>query len=180
MQRIARTLAAVPLLAGCAALMPAPSGPVTATAELRDADGAAHGSAQFTQVGGVVRVVMELHGLPPGPKAVHVHEIGRCDPPGFTTAGNHFNPHGKQHGALNPRGPHAGDLPNITIGVDGTGRLETASERLTLRDGPGSVFDTDGSALIVHAAPDDFRTDPTGNAGPRILCGVILRPPDGR
>lgn len=172
-------LAAVPLLAGCAGLT-TPSGPVTARAEMRNAAGETLGTAQLTQIGRVVRVVMELQGMPPGAKAVHIHEVGRCDPPGFTTAGNHFNPEGKQHGALNPRGPHGGDLPNITIDANGTGRLEAASELLTLLPGRASVFDDDGSALVVHAAPDDFRTDPTGNAGPRLLCGVIVRSPAGQ
>lgn len=169
-------LAAVPLLAGCAGLT-APSEPVTAHAEMRNAAGDTLGTAELTQIGRVVRVVMTLQGMPPGAKAVHIHEVGRCDPPGFTTAGNHFNPEGKQHGALNPRGPHAGDLPNITIEADGTGRLEAASESITLRHGRTSLFDADGSALVVHAAPDDFRTDPTGNAGGRLLCGVIVRSP---
>lgn len=171
-------IAVVPFVAGCAGLT-APAGPVTARAEMRNAAGEIHGAAELTQIGGVVRIVMELQGLPPGPKAVHIHEVGRCDPPGFTTAGNHFNPDGKQHGALNPRGPHAGDLPNITIEADGTGRLEAANELINLRDGRTSLFDANGSALIVHAAPDDFHTDPTGNAGPRLLCGVIVRPPAG-
>lgn len=170
--------AAVPLLGGCAALL-GPSEPVNARAELRNATGETLGTAQLTQIGRVVRIVMELRGLPPGARAVHVHEVGRCDPPAFTSAGNHFNPGGKQHGVLNPRGPHAGDLPNITIEADGTGRLETATELISLHGGRTSVFDADGSALVVHAAPDDFRTDPTGNAGARLLCGVIVRAPAG-
>jgi len=173
-------LATLPLLvAGCAGLMTTPTGPVTARAEMRNATGETHGIAQFTQIGRVVRIVVELQGLPPGAKAVHIHEVGRCEPPGFTTAGNHFNPDSKQHGALNPRGPHAGDLPNITIEADGTGRLEAANELVSLLTGRTSLFDADGSALVVHTAPDDFRTDPTGNAGPRLLCGVIVRPPAG-
>jgi Cu-Zn family superoxide dismutase len=167
-------LAVLLLLAGCG--LTSPSGPVTARAELRNAAGEPVGAADFTQIGRVVRIVMEVQGLPPGPKAVHVHEVGRCDPPGFTTAGGHFNPEDKQHGALNPRGPHAGDLPNVTVEANGTGRLEAASEAITLLQGRTSLFDADGSALVVHAAPDDFRTDPTGNAGPRLLCGVIVRP----
>ena len=170
--------ALLPLLAGCG--LTAPSGPVTARAELRNAAGEPLGVADFTQIGGVVRIVMEVKGLPPGAKAVHVHEVGRCEPPGFTSAGNHFNPEGKQHGALNPRGPHAGDLPNVTVEANGTGRLESASEAITLLQGRTSLFDADGSALVVHAAPDDFRTDPTGNAGPRLLCGVIVRAPATR
>jgi Cu-Zn family superoxide dismutase len=158
--------------AGCAGMNVPAAG--TARAEIRDARGTAVGTATFTQVGNAVRVVLEVHGLPAGVKAVHVHAVGRCEGPGFTSAGAHFNPHGRQHGVLNhPLGPHAGDLPNITVAADGKGRLETTTELLSLGPGVGSVFDGNGSAVIVHAAPDDFRTDPTGNAGARVACGVI-------
>jgi superoxide dismutase, Cu-Zn family len=169
-------VAAALLLAGCAGvMMPAPS-ELTARAELRDGKGQAVGTATLSQVGSAVRVVIEAQGLPPGLKAVHVHEFGKCEPPGFASAGDHFNPTGRQHGQLNPAGPHAGDLPNITVGPDGHGRQESTTERLTLLVGPTSVFDNDGSALVIHGAPDDFRTDPTGNSGARIACGVITRP----
>ena len=166
---------ASPLLAGCAGVTTAPVTEKTARAELRNAAGQAVGTATFTQVGSTVRVLAEVQGLPPGVKAVHIHAVGRCESPGFNSAGDHFNPLGKQHGALNPAGPHAGDLPNITIGPDGKGRLETATELITLLSGATSVFDADGSSLVIHAAPDDFKTDPTGNAGARIACGVITR-----
>jgi superoxide dismutase, Cu-Zn family len=162
------------LLAGCATGTGAPTDS-TARADLRNADGQPIGTATFTQIGNAVRVVLEAQGLPPGAKAVHIHAVGKCDPRDFTAAGGHFNPAGRQHGALNPEGPHAGDLPNLTVGADGEGRLESTTQLVTLLAGPQSVFDADGSALIVHAAPDDFRTDPTGNAGARIACGVITR-----
>jgi len=162
------------LLAGCATAT-APPADNTARAEIRNAGGQPVGSATFMQVGRALRVVLEVQSLPPGAKAVHVHAVGRCEGPGFTSAGDHFNPHGRQHGALNPTGPHAGDLPNITIGSDGKGRLESTTELMTLLSGPTSLFDTDGSALVIHAAPDDFRTDPTGNSGARMACGVIMR-----
>ena len=162
------------VLAGCAGVS-APGADNTARAEMRNAGGQPVGVATFTQVGRAVRVVLEAQGLPPGVKGVHVHAVGKCDAPGFNSAGDHFNPTGKQHGALNPAGPHAGDLPNITIGADGRGRLESTTELITLLGGPTSVFDGNGSALVVHAAPDDFRTDPTGNSGARIACGVITR-----
>jgi len=169
------------LVAGCALTQPAQTDN-TAQAELRDANGQTVGTATFTEVSGGVRFVVETRGLPPGQHGVHVHDVGVCDPPGFTTAGPHFNPGQKEHGMLNPKGPHAGDLPNLTVGTDGAGRLETFSERLTLAAGPNSVFDANGSALVVHAAPDDFKTDPTGNSGNRIACGVIVKPspPPGR
>jgi Cu-Zn family superoxide dismutase len=167
------------VLAGCAGLAPAPAVD-PAAARLLDAAGREVGTAMLTQVGAAVRVVVTVQGLPPGPHAVHVHEVGRCEAPGFDSAGGHFNPHGRQHGALNPLGMHAGDLPNLTVRPDGTGRLEAATEALTLAAGATSVFDPDGSALVVHAGPDDFRTDPAGNSGPRIACGVIERVPPGR
>src|SRR5439155_692784 len=103
-----------------------------------------------------------------GATGVHVHAVGKCDGPDFTSAGPHFNPAGRQHGALNPQGAHAGDLPNIEVGADGKGRLESTTELMSLIGGTTSVFDADGSAIVVHAAPDDFRTDPTGNSGARI------------
>jgi superoxide dismutase, Cu-Zn family len=163
------------LLAGCAAMQP--STDTTATADVRTAAGQSLGTAQLTQVGGVVRIVLDARGLPPGLHAVHVHTVGKCDPPDFSTAGQHFNPTNKQHGALNPQGSHAGDLPNLNVGPDGSGRLETATEQITLGTGATSIWDADGSALVIHAAPDDFTTDPTGNAGARIACGVVTKSP---
>jgi Cu-Zn family superoxide dismutase len=112
---------------------------------------------------------------PPGPHGLHIHEVARCEEPRITTAGGHFNPEKKQHGTQNPAGPHAGDLPNITIGPDGNGRLETVESRIRLSGGPLSLFDADGSAIVIHAAPDDYTTDPTGNSGDRIACGVIVK-----
>ena len=124
-----------------------------------------------------MRILVETKGLPPGPHGAHVHAVGKCDPPDFNSAGPHFNPTNKQHGALNPQGSHAGDLPNLTIGPDGTGRMETTTEQLSLGSGPSSVWDADGSALVVHANADDFKTDPTGNSGARVACGVLVKAP---
>jgi Cu-Zn family superoxide dismutase len=166
------------LFAGCAGFAQ-PTTDNTATADVRDARGQSVGTATLTQLGNSVRVVLNMRGMPPGAKGVHIHEVGKCEAPPFTTAGGHFNPHGKQHGALNPQGPHAGDLPNITIGSDGSGRLESTTELVTLTPGPASLFDADGSALVVHAGPDDFKTDPTGNSGGRIACGVIVKSAGG-
>jgi Cu-Zn family superoxide dismutase len=163
------------LLAGCAGMTGRPATDNTAAAELKNATGQTVGQATFTQVGNVVRVVLEVQGLPPGPKGVHIHEVGKCEGPPFTSAGGHFNPQKRQHGALNPQGPHAGDLPNITVGADGKGRLESTTELVTLMGGPTSILDADGSALVVHAAADDFRTDPTGNSGARVACGVVTK-----
>jgi Cu-Zn family superoxide dismutase len=162
-------------LAGCSSMQPV--GDTTAIADLRTASGQTVGTAQLTQVGPGVRIVLEARGVPPGLHGFHIHAVGKCDPPDFSSAGQHFNPTGKQHGALNPAGSHAGDLPNLNVGPDGVGRLETTTEQITLGTGPTSVWDADGSALVLHAAPDDFKTDPTGNAGARIACGVITKAP---
>jgi superoxide dismutase, Cu-Zn family len=101
--------------------------------------------------------------------------VGACDPPGFQSAGGHFNPLGWEHGFLNPRGPHAGDLPNIHVPAGGRLELEVLAPGLTLGPGPTTLFDADGSALVIHEGVDDYRTDPTGNAGDRIACAVIRR-----
>lgn len=164
---------ALVFLAGCATVTPVKSS--TATVDLKNATGRSVGTATLSEVPGGVRIVMEVKGLPPGPKGVHIHEAGKCEGPQFTSAGGHFNPEKKEHGTLNPRGPHAGDLPNVTIAGDGSGRLETTTNRVTLGSGASSVFDADGSSLVVHAGPDDFLTDPTGNSGGRSACGVIVK-----
>ena len=163
------------MLAGCAGMITRADN--VGVAELTNTSGQPVGTARFTQAGNVVRVLVETKGLPPGVHAVHVHAVGKCDPPDFNSAGPHFNPTNRQHGALNPQGSHAGDLPNMTVVPDGTGRMETTTEQVTLGSGPSSVWDADGSALIVHASPDDFKTDPTGNAGARIACGVLVKTP---
>lgn len=151
--------------------------PPEAWAELRNAQGESVGSAVLRDEGRQVRIVVHARGLTPGPHGIHVHAVGRCEPPTFASAGDHLNPAGKKHGLENPEGPHGGDLPNAE--ADASGNLEylTATDRLTLRPGPNSIFDADGSAVVVHARADDQRTDPAGNAGDRILCGqVVARP----
>lgn len=175
MRHIALVSVLVLSLGGCAGMLRPATTDTTAAAELKNAAGQAVGTASFTEVSGGVRLVVELRGLPPGAKGVHIHATGRCEPPGFTTAGGHFNPDGKQHGALNPQGSHAGDLPNITIGSGGSGRLEAMSTQVTLSPGPRSILGDTPRALVVHAAPDDLKTDPTGNSGARIACGVIVK-----
>jgi Cu-Zn family superoxide dismutase len=148
---------------------------ITARADIRNANDQSVGTATFTELARGVRIVVRTQALPPGPHGLHIHEVGKCESPAFTTAGGHFNPEKKPHGTLNPAGPHAGDLPNITIGPDGTGWLEAIASRMTLGRGPLSLFDADGSAVVIHAAPDDYKTDPTGNSGDRIACGVIVK-----
>ena len=111
--------------------------------------------------------------MPPGTHAFHVHTVGTCTAPDFASAGGHFNPAGKQHGKDNPNGHHAGDLPNFEVNANGEGNISYAVPDLTLGAGPNSLFHDGGTALVVHAAADDYKTDPTGSAGARIACGVI-------
>lgn len=144
-----------------------------AYAELKDRDGKSIGMATFREVSGGVVIEFDVKGLTPGLHAVHVHTIGKCEGPAFTSAGGHFNPAQKKHGLRSAEGPHAGDMPNMYIAKDGTGRFEVLADNITLKTGDRSVFDADGSALVIHAGADDDMTDPTGNSGDRAACGVI-------
>lgn len=146
-----------------------------AHAELKDAQGRTVGQAMFEETTEGVRVVLDAKNLPPGPHGFHVHETGKCDAPDFKTAGAHFNPGKKQHGHQNPKGPHAGDLPNLEVSADGTGRASAVAAGATLGQGPTSLLKDGGTALVVHAKPDDGKTDPAGNAGARIACGIVTR-----
>jgi superoxide dismutase, Cu-Zn family len=147
----------------------------TARAVLRNAQGEVVGRATLSAEAQGVAIALEAEKLPPGPHGFHIHEVGKCDPPEFTTAGGHFNPEGKKHGLRNPEGPHAGDLPNLTVGPDGRVTVRVMAPRVTLGAGSNSVFHPVGTALVIHAAPDDDLTDPAGNSGTRIACGVIVR-----
>jgi Cu-Zn family superoxide dismutase len=147
--------------------------PATATAELLDAQGQSVGTATLEEGESGVRIIAHFTGLPEGEHGFHIHETGVCTAPDFTSAGGHFNPTNKQHGLQNPQGPHAGDLDNIQAGSDGTASFTADNDRITLTDGPTSLFDADGSALVVHEGPDDGMTDPSGDSGSRIACGVI-------
>jgi superoxide dismutase, Cu-Zn family len=144
-----------------------------AYAELKDRDGKSIGMATFREVLGGVVIDIDVKGLTPGLHAVHVHAIGKCEGPAFTSAGGHFNPAQKKHGLRSAEGPHAGDMPNMYIAKDGTGRFEVLADNITLKTGDRSVVDADGSALVIHAGADDDMTDPTGNSGDRAACGVI-------
>jgi Cu-Zn family superoxide dismutase len=149
--------------------------PATAHADFVNAKGEKIGTATLTQVAGGVRVEIAIANLRPGRHALHIHTTGRCDVPDFMSAGKHFNPGGKQHGRDNPLGAHAGDLPNFDADSQGRGRATVTAMGVTLGEGANSLFHPGGTALMVHAAADDYKTDPTGNAGSRLACGVIQR-----
>ena len=132
------------------------------------------GTVVFVEEGRKVFVIAEVTGLKPGPHGFHVHEKGDCSAADFSSAGGHFNPRGRKHGLKSPDGPHAGDLPNMLVTKDGSGRFEAKTDAFTLKSGAASIFDSDGSALVIHAGVDDYMTDPTGNAGDRAACGLIV------
>jgi Cu-Zn family superoxide dismutase len=140
---------------------------------LKNKDDRVVGLATFSEQPDGVLVRIEASGLTPGLHAVHVHAVGKCEGPAFTSAGGHFNPLGKKHGHKNAEGAHAGDLPNMLVAKDGSGRFEVLTDGFTLSVGPLSLFDADGSAVVIHAGVDDYATDPTGNAGDRAACGIV-------
>ena len=163
------------LLAACArdaAVEPLPAGG-EARADARDPAGRSIASATASTVANGIRVRVEANGLAPGSYGVHVHAVGRCDAPGFESAGPHWNPANRQHGTQNPAGPHMGDLPNLLVGADGQGSFEMTIADARLSGGGSAMLDADGAAIVVHAGPDDYRTDPSGNSGSRIACGVF-------
>jgi Cu-Zn family superoxide dismutase len=158
-------LAGIPLAVAAAG----PSGKAT----LKNAEGKGVGTATFTPAKGGVKVQVQVSGLSPGKHGIHIHSAAKCDPPDFATAGGHFNPGGKKHGLHNPEGAHAGDLPNLTVGKNGKGKGTFTAKGATLGEGDGSLFGPGGTALVIHANADDEKTDPAGNSGARVACGVI-------
>ena len=160
-------------LTGCSTIVPKVPSParLEIPTALRSADGAPRGDATLRIADGHMRLMVDAIGLPQGALGIHVHEVGRCDAPDFASAKAHWNPTAKMHGRDNPMGAHLGDLPNLMIGSDGRGSISI--------DLPGTVadlLDADGAAVIIHAAADDYRTDPSGNSGNRIACGVLTAP----
>jgi Cu-Zn family superoxide dismutase len=144
----------------------------TASAVLKDASGKEVGKATLTVNPSGVLVSLDLTAVPPGEHAFHIHAVGKCEPPDFKSAGPHFNPDQTKHGYLSPEGPHAGDMPNLHVPADGKLQVEILVPNVSL-SGEALLLDADGSALVVHAGADDYKTDPAGSSGDRIACGVI-------
>lgn len=171
--RRALVVSAALMLAGCATMED--KAPLSGGATLKDKDGKQIGVATLIQQPDGVRIAITGYRLPPGVHGLHIHAVGQCQPPEFTTAGAHFNPMGKKHGTQNPEGAHAGDLPNLDVAANGEGGVDIVSKAVTLGAGPTSLFGDNGTSIVIHTGPDDMKTDPTGNSGGRIACGVITR-----
>jgi len=174
------TVLVIAVCAACASTQAARNAVARAVAILYDVNGAPVGTAELWQdQSGLVNVEIGSLALPPGTHGIHFHAVGLCDggATAFSTAGAHFNPLGREHGLENPNGPHAGDAPNIVTPASGIGRVAFSTNRVLLTPGAISLFDADGSSIVVHANADDQRSQPSGNSGARIACGVVRSVP---
>lgn len=159
----------------CSAVAFAQTEAPMAQAELQNSQGETVGLATFTEGSNGVMVVAHVHEMEPGFHGFHIHETGKCTPPDFKSAGDHFNPFKVQHGLNSPEGRHAGDMPNLLVSPDGTGVIVAYAPLTTLGEGEQSLFHPEGTALVIHEKPDDLKTDPSGGAGDRLACGRIIQ-----
>ena len=165
---------AIVVCLGCSTAMRMRGAAARAEAVMYNTSGAPIGTAQLWQdSNGQVNVEISSITLAAGTHGIHFHEFAKCDGPAFTTAGGHYNPMGMEHGLQNPKGPHAGDNPNIVIPAGGVGSVSFSTDRVSLTPGPRTLLDADGTSLVIHAAADDQMTNPSGNSGARIACGVV-------
>lgn len=172
MRKAMTAAATAALLAGCTTMADVPAARV-GQATLSFANGLPAGTAQLLRDASGLRIAVAATGMPPGPHGFHLHTTGRCEAPGFASAGGHLNPGGRKHGSQAPGGAHLGDLPNLQLGASGSAAATEAvpGGEATL----AAIFDGDGTAVVIHANRDDHVTDPTGNAGERVACGVLRR-----
>ncbi len=162
------TIAALLILMNAPAFAKTPS----ARAVLIDASGKPVGTVSVKDAGDGLDIAVKARGIEPGIRGIHLHAVGKCELPKFVSAGPHWNPAMKMHGKDNPMGPHAGDLPNLTVGKNRRVSYKASARGFSLTGDKG-LIDADGGAVIIHASPDDYKSDPTGNAGDRIMCGVL-------
>ncbi len=169
-----RLLALIPAFALAASPLAWPA-PASAHADIVNERGVKIGTAQFAPSALGIRVAVKVSHLTPGEHGIHIHTAGKCDPPTFASAGGHFNPTSTHHGINNPQTPHPhlGDMPNLTVDKDGKAKANFVLAGVTLDDGPDSLFHQGGTAIVIHAKPDDLISDPSGNSGDRIACGII-------
>jgi len=170
MQRIAFSLICALAVSSAASAAPGDK----ASAEMKDRSGKVLGTISLTETAQGILLAGELTQLAPGPHGFHIHAVGKCEPP-FTSAGGHFNPENKKHGFHDGAGPHSGDLPNLHASPDGKANADYFAAGLTLSGGARALLDPDGASLVIHAKADDYKTDPAGDSGDRIVCGVVTK-----